>query len=82
MLEEETTPQCLFGPSLFCLSFIVSCVGVGRILKKASAASSSIYWKKKEESLWNFYTGLPAGCLDFYSYGQSLKSRSGVAKEE
>lgn len=50
--EEETTPRCLSGPSSTSLfPVIFSCVGVGRNVKRCSAGSWDMYWKKGEGSL-------------------------------
>jgi len=71
--EEETTPRCLSGPSSTSLfPVIFSCVGVGRNVRRCSAGSWDMYWKKGEESLLSLCSGLPTECSDIYSYGYSL----------
>lgn len=83
MSGEETNPLCLFGVSSVSLFPVIStCVGVGMNLKKISAGSWNMYWKKREGSLGSLCTGLQLGCLDFYSYGSSLAYSRGCSEKE
>ena len=62
----------LSGPSSMSLfPVIFSCVGVGRNVRRCSAGSWDMYWKKGEESLLSLCSGLPTECSDIYSYGYS-----------